>query len=31
MTPNVVRLRKVALDQTSRVKASRAAKREAVA
>jgi GTP-binding protein len=30
VTPNVVRLRKVALDQTSRVKASRAAKREAV-
>jgi GTP-binding protein len=31
VTPNVVRLRKVALDQTSRVKAARAAKREAVA
>ena len=31
VTPNVVRLRKVALDQTSRVKASRAAKRESVA
>ncbi len=30
VTPNVVRLRKVALDQTSRVKAARAAKREAV-
>ncbi len=30
VTPNVVRLRKVALDQTSRVKAMRAAKREAV-
>ena len=30
VTPNIVRLRKVALDQTSRVKASRAAKREAV-
>ena len=31
VTPNVVRLRKVALDQTSRVKAMRASKREAVA
>src|ERR671920_1963251 len=31
VTPTVVRLRKVALDQTSRVKAARAAKREAVA
>ena len=31
VTPNVVRLRKVALDQTSRVKAARAAKRESVA
>jgi GTP-binding protein len=31
VTPSVVRLRKVALDQTSRVKAARAAKREAVA
>jgi GTP-binding protein TypA/BipA len=31
VTPNIVRLRKVALDQTSRVKAARAAKREAVA
>jgi GTP-binding protein len=31
VTPNVVRLRKVALDQTSRVKAMRAAKRTAVA
>ena len=30
VTPNVVRLRKVALDQTSRVKAMRASKREAV-
>jgi GTP-binding protein TypA/BipA len=30
VTPNVVRLRKVALDQTSRVKAARAAKRETV-
>ncbi len=29
VTPNVVRLRKVALDQTSRVKAARAAKRDA--
>jgi GTP-binding protein len=29
VTPNVVRLRKVALDQTSRVKLARAAKREA--
>jgi GTP-binding protein len=31
VTPSVVRLRKVALDQTSRVKAARAAKREPVA
>jgi len=31
VTPTVVRLRKVALDQASRVKAARAAKREAVA
>jgi GTP-binding protein len=31
VTPNIVRLRKVALDQTSRVKAARAAKRESVA
>jgi len=31
VTPNIVRLRKVALDQTSRVKLARAAKRESVA